>query len=253
MTEPALVRSTQPTVKSAMRTLDIIEFVVGNPAGVGAQDIAAALSIPVSSLSYLLATLCERSYLRREGRRYVAGSGLERLRLPPSAMTIEDRVAPQVRALRRALNETTSFFTIAGWEIEARVTETSEQALRYSVSVGARTPLHCMAAGKAILSSFDEATLERYFAETSRQPFTPHTLTEEAALRDQVAAVRATGFAFTDEEFTQGVCGIARAVSMGTDGVGALAVAMPKLRYTAAAQAEIMHRLAAACAAIETR
>lgn len=246
-------KAPQPTVKSAMRTLDIIEYVVAHPAGLAAQDIAAALQIPVSSLSYLLATLCERDYLRREGRIYVAGTGLERLRLPPSAMSIEDRVAPQVRALRRALNETTSFFTVAGWEIEARVTETSEQALRYSVSVGARTPLHCMAAGKAILSAFDEATLDRYFAETVREPFTPLTLTQEAALRDQVAAVRATGFAFTDEEYTQGVCGIARAVKMGNDGVGALAIAMPKLRYTAAAQAEIMHRLAAASAAIESR
>ena len=60
-----MTKPTQPTVKSAMRTLDIIEHVVGNPSGVAAQDIAAALQIPVSSLSYLLGTLCERTYLRR--------------------------------------------------------------------------------------------------------------------------------------------------------------------------------------------
>ncbi len=246
-----MTKSTQPTVKSAMRTLDIIEHVVGNPAGVAAQDIAAALQIPVSSLSYLLATLCERTYLRREGRRYLAGPGLERLRMPASAMSIEDRVAPQVRALRRSLNETTSFFTATDWEIEARVTETAEQALRYAVSVGARAPLHCMAAGKAILSTLDEATLTRYFAESFRPLFTPHTITDEATLRDQIAAVRDAGFALTDEEYTLGVCGIARVVRIDGVAVGALAVALPKLRYTPDAQAQIMDRLTAACAAID--
>lgn len=246
-----MTKPTQPTVKSAMRTLDIIEYVVGNPSGVAAQDIAAALQIPVSSLSYLLATLCERTYLRREGRRYLAGAGLDRLRMPASAMSIEDRVAPQVRALRRSLNETTSFFTATDWEIEARVTETAEQALRYSVSVGARTPMHCMAAGKAILSSFDDATLARYFAEAPRPLFTPRTIADEATLRAQVAAVRDTGFALTDEEYTLGVCGIARVVRIDGVAVGALAVALPKLRHTAEARAHIMDRLTAACAAID--
>lgn len=246
-----MTRSTQPTVKSAMRTLDIIEHVVGNPAGVAAQDIAAALQIPVSSLSYLLATLCERTYLRREGRRYIAGPGLERLRMPASAMSIEDRVAPQVRALRRALNETTSFFTVADWEIEARATETAEQALRYAVSVGARAPLHCMAAGKAILSGFDDATLARYFAQAPRALFTPRTIADEAMLRAQIAEVRNSGFAFTDEEYTLGVCGIARVVRVDGVAAGALAVALPKLRYTADARAQIIDRLTAACDAID--
>jgi IclR family acetate operon transcriptional repressor len=62
-------------VKSAMRTLDVIEFVVAHPQGVIAQEIAAALGIPVSSLSYLLATLAEREYLARQGRRYLPGPG----------------------------------------------------------------------------------------------------------------------------------------------------------------------------------
>lgn len=244
-------KATQPPVKSAMRTLDIIEYVVGNPSGVAAQDIAAALQIPVSSLSYLLATLCERTYLRRDGRRYHAGAGLERLRMPASALSIEDRVAPQVRALRRALNETTSFFTATDWEIEARVTETADQALRYAVSVGARAPLHCMAAGKAILSTFDDAMLARYFAEAPRPLFTPYTITDEAVLRQQVAAVRDTGFAFTNDEYTPGVCGIARVVRIDGAAAGALAVALPRLRYTQEVRAQIIERLTAACTAIE--
>ena len=48
-------------VKSATRTLDIIEYVVAHGRPLVAQEIATALGIPVSSLSYLLATLVERA------------------------------------------------------------------------------------------------------------------------------------------------------------------------------------------------
>ncbi len=78
MSAPA---ATNP-VKSAMRTLDVIEYVVANRQGAVAQEIAGALAIPVSSLSYLLGTLVERGYLARAGRRYLPGPGLERLRAP---------------------------------------------------------------------------------------------------------------------------------------------------------------------------
>src|SRR6188508_2751705 len=66
-------------VKSATRTLDIIEYVVAHDRPLVAQEIAIALGIPVSSLSYLLGTLVERGYLARDGRRYSAGPGLQRL------------------------------------------------------------------------------------------------------------------------------------------------------------------------------
>ena len=68
-------------VKSATRTLDIIEYVVAHPRPLVAQEIATALGIPVSSLSYLLSTLVERDYLVREGRRYSPGPGLDKLQL----------------------------------------------------------------------------------------------------------------------------------------------------------------------------
>ena len=46
-------------VKSAMRTLDILELAAGRSGPVTAHEIAITLGIPVSSLSYLLSTLVE--------------------------------------------------------------------------------------------------------------------------------------------------------------------------------------------------
>lgn len=220
------------TVKSAMRTLDIIEFVVAHPQGPIAQDIAAALEIPVSSLSYLLGTLVERGYIRRDGRRYRPGPGLERLALPAHALSLADRVRPLVQLLRSELDETASFMVRAGWDVEALVTEASGQALRYAIDPGHVKPMHALAAGKAILSALPEAELKSYFAETSRARFTARTLVAEAPLRAALEQVRRDGFAEALEENTPGICGLAVPAWVDGEPVGAFAVAIPAVRFS---------------------
>ncbi|MGD9812191.1 MAG: IclR family transcriptional regulator [Sphingobium sp.] len=221
----------QSTVKSAMRTIDILEYVVASSGGAVALDIAAALSIPISSLSYLLGTLVERDYLRREGRRYYPGPGLERLRTGPHSMTLADRVRPLVRTLRIQLNETASFFVQSDWELVALVTETAEQTLRYSISVGSKTPLFCVAAGKALLAELGEEELDRYFAETELTPFTPNSILDEKRLRRELDKIRKAGYAVTNEEYTLGICGVGKAVIVDGRPVGAFGIAVPNPRF----------------------
>ncbi|MDH7971507.1 IclR family transcriptional regulator [Sphingomonas sp. AR_OL41] len=234
-------------VKSALRTLDIIEYVVARDRPVVAQEVAAALTIPVSSLSYLLTTLVDRGYLARAGRRYTPGPGLARLQTRASGMALAERVAPLVRALRLQLNETTSFFIRKGWEVEALVTETSEHALRYAVQMGTSTALHGFAAGKAILATLPDSELEAYLTETERVAFTPATITAAAELRREIAEIRRTGIARTREEHTPGIQGIARAVMVGGAALGAFSVAIPSVRFDATVEdnvAELLRRTA---------
>lgn len=239
-------------VKSATRTLDIIEYVVAHDRPLVAQEIAVALGIPVSSLSYLLSTLVERAYLSREGRRYSPGPGLERLQARKGGFTLAERAAPLVRALRVQLDETTSFFIRDGWEIEAIVTESSEQALRYSVATGKRLAMHALASGKALLAAMSDAELDRYFAEAELQRFTPATITSEKVLRKQIAEIRKTGFAFTDEELTLGINGIGRVVTIDGEAVGALSVAMPKVRFDDKLRLRVMDLLERTANLLET-
>ncbi len=224
------------TVKSATRTLDIIEFVVSAGRPLVAQDIAAALVIPVSSLSYLLNTLVERGYLLRTGRYYAPGPGLERLQASAPVFTLADRVAPLVRALRIQLNETASFFVRREWTVEALATEGSDHALRYAVPTGAGAPLHAFSSGKALLAAMSEEELDRYFATTERRTFTAATIVGEASLRAEIAAVRASGIARTFEEHTPGIVGLGRAARIEGEVVGAFSVAIPVVRFDEAVE-----------------
>lgn len=238
-------------VKSATRTLDIIEFVVAHGRALVAQEIATALGIPVSSLSYLLATLVDRGYLVRDGRRYSAGPGLARLQAAGNGASLADRAAPLVRALRMQLDESTSFFIRHDWEIEAIVTESSEQALRYSVPQGRRLPMHALAAGKVMLAAMSEDELNRYFQEAQRVAFTESTVIDEAALRAQIAQARETGFATTNEEYSLGIVGVARLVRKGDEVLGSLSVALPKVRFDAAVEERVLDLLERSAAALE--
>ncbi len=226
-------------VKSATRTLDIIEYIVAHNRPLVAQEIATALGIPVSSLSYLLSTLVDRQYLARDGRRYSAGPGLARLQASDQGFSLTDKAAPLVRTLRVQLNETTSFFVRKDWEIEAIVTESSEQALRYSVPQGQRLPMHALAAGKVLLASMTPEDLDRYFAEAERPRFTDATVTDEQQLRDQLAEIRSTGFATTDEEYSRGITGIGRMARIDGEPLGSLSVALPKVRFDDAVRARV--------------
>jgi len=230
-------------VKSATRTLDIIEYVVAANRPLVAQEISTALAIPVSSLSYLLSTLVERGYLQRQGRRYTAGPGLERLQARSGGFSLVDKVTPLVRTLRVQLNETVSFWVRHGWEVEPIATESSEQALRYAVETGTRLPMHALASGKAFLAMMPEEELDRYFAEAKLIRFTPSTVTSEAKLRKELAAVRKTGFSRTDEEYSLGINGIGRIVTMDGEVVGALSIAIPKVRNNEAVEKRAMDLL----------
>ena len=227
---PGMAEAPFSQVKSATRTLDIIEYVVAHNRPMVAQEIAIALGIPVSSLSYLLGTLVDRGYLLRDGRRYSAGPGLQRLQARDGGFTLAERAAPLVRTLRVQLNETTSFFVRHDWDVEALVTESSEQALRYAVPTGNRLPMHALASGKALLAALSDQDLDRYFRETERMRFTASTVTGEKALRKEIAQIRSDGFAFTDEEFSLGIVGIGRVVTIAGEPIGALSVAIPKAR-----------------------
>lgn len=227
----AMPPSLASPVKSATRTLDIIEYVVARDRLVVAQEIADALQIPVSSLSYLLSTLVERGYLARDGRRYSPGPGLERIQPRAHEFSLTERATPLVRALRLQLNETASFFVRRGWEVEALATETSDHALRYAVRTGTLTPLHCFSAGKAILAALPDAEVDAFLAETDRQAFTERTIISAEALRTEIAAIRETGIAHTREEHSVGIHGVARAAIADGRLLGAFSVAIPTVRY----------------------
>lgn len=240
------------SVKSAMRTLDVLELFVDQNRPMAAVDVAAALAIPMSSLSYLLSTLTDRGYLRRAGRLYEIGPGIERFRPRPPAVGLVDLATPIVRLLRQELNETACFFIRRGFEIEALVSEVSSHALQYRIDVGERVPLHNFAGGKVVLASLTDEELGQYFAMAERADYTAHTLRTEAQLRAEIDRIRDTGIAYAREEHTLGIVSVGRAVRIGDAELGAISLAIPLTRYDDEVDRTVRRALKNATAALES-
>jgi IclR family acetate operon transcriptional repressor len=157
--------------------------------------------------------------------------------------SLAERAAPIVRAITRELNETAGFFVPRDFEVEAIAREIGLQALRYTIEIGQRAPLHAFAAGKAILATLSDAQLDEYFRSVERKTFTPQTIHEEKSLREAIAQIRRDGVARTFEEHTPGITGMARAVVVDGETIGAFSIAMPLARCDAAKEAQALRLL----------
>ncbi|GAA5055572.1 DNA-binding IclR family transcriptional regulator [Thermocatellispora tengchongensis] len=90
--------------------------------------------------------------------------------------------------------------------------------------VAGELPLHSTGVGKVLLAYAPEALTERLLA-APLPAYTPGTITDPARLRAELAEIRRTGMAHTQEEMTIGACSAAAPVrGPGEEVVAALSV-----------------------------
>ena len=138
--------------------------------------------------------------------------------------------APELARLSRELGETVALCKLDGDEA-VYLDERSGDGLNVRVDSGRRVPLHCTAAGKALLAGLDPALVRGLLDRLDLRPMTPKTITERGQLHADLTLTRARGYAVSSEEHLEGVNSVACAVS-GQDGspVGALVALGPSNR-----------------------
>jgi DNA-binding IclR family transcriptional regulator len=81
-------------------------------------------------------------------------------------------------------------------------------AIRLTTYIGCRAPLHSTGMGKALLAWLPEVEVDRIIASRGLTAYTPRTISSPAALKAELAQVRANGYGVAIEENEPGVCGI---------------------------------------------
>jgi DNA-binding IclR family transcriptional regulator len=100
-------------------------------------------------------------------------------------------------------------------------------------TVGSRLPLHSTGVGKVLLAHAPPAVIDEVLGSLRR--LTPYTVVQPVRMREQLAQVRRTGYATTNEEMTLGACSLAVPVSVLLPGgepavVAAVGVVVQSLR-----------------------
>lgn len=221
-------------VKSLERGLDILEYVAGAARPASFSQLLADLRIPRSSLFHLLSNLQRRGFIARDPAtdRYRLGPSAGRLAHAAPTPSLGSQVAPFLQRLSGELNETCGFYVRREDTVEVVASAISTQALSYTMQVGARAPLYAVSAGKIVLAELAPSALKDFLDRVALAPVTPRTIRSKASLKQEIRSIRASGFAYSHDEFTPGITAIATAVRRRGAFVGAINVAVPSVRFT---------------------
>jgi DNA-binding IclR family transcriptional regulator len=202
-------------VKSAVRVLELIEYLAGCSEPVMLKDITQDLGFPKSSTHALVQTLVSRGYAIQDAtERYVLVHGS---RHGSAVRAQEARVLsaarPVMEELRERSGETVVISVRTGrGEVRRLAKCVSRQVVRYDVDLDAPNESYCTATGRVLLAYWDPASVEAYLARKLIVAYTPTTVTDLDALRRILADVRRQGFALNDQEYVQDSVGIAAPV-----------------------------------------
>ena len=220
-------------IQSVRRAAALLRaFGDGSPE-LGVSELGRRLNLHKSTVSRLLATLESEGLLERAPGTDKYRLGHEILRLaghitPPS--DVREIARPFLVDLAEQTRETTNLAVLDGAEVHNIDQASGPHLVHVGNWVGRRTPLHCVANGKALLAYLPAAELARRLAEPL-VAFTPHTITDPAALAAELARVRAQGYAGAVSEFEIGLNAVAAPI-FAADGavVAALSISGPAYR-----------------------
>lgn len=222
-------------VVSLMHGLAVLDLFDRDHPTRGVAEIARELGVHKSSASRLAATLAAAGYLEPEAGpgRYRLGARLAVLgRLVTVGADLRREGLPSLRSLVDRLGETGHLAVLEGTEAVTVEVVEGWHTIRMHSWVGKRSPAHCSSLGKALLAGLPEGELASRYGGISLEVRTPRTIDSLERLREELAAVRRTGYAVDREELEGGLCCVAAPI-LGPQGgtpVAAISVSGPATR-----------------------
>ncbi len=220
------------TVKSADRTLEVLEALAAAPRRQSLVELSAALDIPKSSLHGLLRTLAARGWVEADETGTRFGIGLRALRVGASYVDIDDevqRLQPVLDRLSAQFGETVHLGRLDGPDVVYLAKRESTHPLRLFSAIGRRLPAHATALGKALLAQRDSRTIDALLPGALPR-LTTGTLTSRRALYADLAAVRRRGYAIDRGENADGIVCFAVAVPGRKPALDAISLSVPLTR-----------------------
>lgn len=230
-------RSANPLfIASIGKAFEVLERLadIGRP--VGLTELCQHTSLSRSALQRITHTLTALGYLRQDPKTRaftLSGKVLHLSHAMLSSDSLRDRALPHLEDLNRRTAETVNLMEMEGDEIVYVVRFPGFRSVSVDLHVGSRLPIHCSAAGRAILAEMDIDDAMRLLARVPRRAMTPHTLTELSDLRTALQTARKRGYALNDQESFIGDISIAKAIlNRQREAIGAVNIAVSTSRWT---------------------
>ena len=213
------------SVRNAARLLK--EF-SGVDRQLGVTELSARLGLGKSTVHRLLATLAEERLLERDDAsgRYRLGLSMYELGAVVTAhVDLHEAAMPALVSLRQRTGETVQVAVLDGLEAVYVERMDSQHTLRIFSRIGHRLPAHATSSGKVLLAGLPAQTLDARLRQWRPVAMTPHTITDEQALRAELRLVAKRGWAENIEEGELGVASVGAPIR-GIDGSVSAAISV---------------------------
>ena len=220
-------------VKSAERTLALLERLAASDEPVSVVDLHRASGYPRSSLHQLLHTMAASGWIEmlQDGTHVAIGS---RALVVGTAYLDRDRALPHaVRALERIRDDTgytAHYARREGDQVLYLATRETTESRRATSRVGRQLPAHATSLGKALLAELSPAERCDALGDGPLAALTPRTVTDRAALDAQLDGFHERGYAHEREENLAGVSCVSVSVGYRIPATDAISCSMPVAR-----------------------
>lgn len=230
-------------VKSADRTIEVLEVLARSPAPLSLGDLHNQLGYPKSSLYMLLQTLVARRWVETDARGGLYQVGVRALLAGTSYLDRDPVVrvaAPILDELRAEVNETIHLARLDGGNIIYLASRESQHQLRTVSRVGRRLPAYTTALGRAILANRTDGT---ELVPERPEVLSPKGLTDRADILAELEQARTRGYAGENEQTNPGLGCRAVALTYNDPVTDALSCSVPLARLDAAHSEHIVDTL----------
>lgn len=226
-------KTDQNTVQSLDRALGLLDHLARHP-GLTLSALAEVSGQAVATVYRALVTMQAHGIVELEdpGQVWHIGGGAFRV---GSAFLRRTKVVERARqpmdALMRATGETANLGVEWRDEVLFLAQVETHEVIRAFFPPGTRGAMHCSGIGKALLAWFPPERVAGIVARQGLLRFTPLTLTDPAALAQDLDLTRARGFAIDDGERAEGMrCIAAPVFNAFAEPVAGLSVSGPAFR-----------------------
>lgn len=198
-------------MKSIRKAAEALKLLAAPPHEISVADVARALGVTASNASRILAELREAEFVEQDAatRRYRPG---------PMAMQLAagfHRTTNVLSCVREAMPELVARTSHTAWvgvldgaSVVVLSTRHGGFPVRFGVDLGRRLPAQVTAMGKALLALLPDDEIRRRL-KGHLEKTTRHSHTAIAAVLADMAAIRARGFAVSDQELFLGIKSVA--------------------------------------------
>lgn len=199
-------------------------------------DLQSELEVPKATLHRLLAGLQLDGMVRFDEASQTYRVGYRLLELANMAWKqsdVRELAHPCMLDLAEVTGESVQLAVLVDTNAVYLSQVESEQSVRYTVSVGDKSPAYCSGVGKALLAALPQEQQSDLIEAIEFKRYTQQTLTSPAMLMRQLREIQKRGYALDTEEHQHGIRCVAAAIidSAGMP-VAAISVTAPTFRVT---------------------